>query len=55
MGLFKPDLYRHFAMGFALGALIVGVQVGPSLWDEVVPQAQAHAMPAPVVPAHSAQ
>ena len=24
MGLFKPDLYRNFAIGFIAGALIVG-------------------------------
>ena len=24
MGLFKPDLYRNFGIGFVLGALAVG-------------------------------
>ncbi|WFL78544.1 hypothetical protein P7228_05625 [Altererythrobacter arenosus] len=24
MGLFKPDLYRNFAIGFLVGALAVG-------------------------------
>ncbi len=41
MGLFKPDLYRSFAFGFALGALILGVQAGPDVWQELAPQAQA--------------
>lgn len=44
MGLFKPDLYRSFAFGFALGALILGVQAGPELWQEIVPQAQAQSV-----------
>jgi len=42
MRLFKSDLYRNFAIGFAVGTLIVGAQAGPQLWDELVPQAQAH-------------
>jgi hypothetical protein len=52
MRLFTSDLYRSFAAGFALGALIVGVQIGPELWDEVVPQAHAQtlAAPAPALP-----
>lgn len=41
MGLFKPDLYRSFAFGFALGALIIGIHSGPELWQEIVPPAQA--------------
>lgn len=41
MGLFKPDLYRNFAIGFALGALVVMAQVGPQLWGEPIPQAHA--------------
>jgi hypothetical protein len=39
MRLFTSDLYRNFAAGFVLGALIVGAQIGPELWDEVVAQA----------------
>ena len=46
MRLFKSDLYRNFAIGFAAGALIVGVQAGPQLWDQVLPQAQAAEAPA---------
>ena len=46
MGLFKPDLYRNFAIGFALGALLVGVQLGPQLLGDAIPQAQAATVPA---------
>lgn len=42
MRLFNSDLYRNFAIGFVLGTLIVGAQAGPQIWDEIVPQAQAH-------------
>lgn len=41
MGLFKPDLYRSFGIGFALGAVLVALQVGPSLMDQFLPAAQA--------------
>lgn len=41
MGLFKPDLYRSFGIGFALGAVLVALQLGPSLKDELLPAAQA--------------
>jgi hypothetical protein len=44
MRLFKSDLYRNFAIGFAIGAMIVGVQAGPQVWGQFVPQAQAHSM-----------
>lgn len=44
MGLFKADLYRNFAIGFALGVLLVGIQVGPELFGDPIPQ--AHAAPA---------
>ena len=27
MGLFKPDLYRSFAIGFLIGAMIVGANM----------------------------
>ena len=47
MRLFKSDLYRNFAIGFAIGAMIVGVQAGPELWNQVVPQAQAHTLEQP--------
>lgn len=41
MGLFKPDLYRNFAIGFGIGALIVAFQLGGSDWHEVNPHAVA--------------
>lgn len=41
MGLLKPDLYRSFSIGFALGAVLVALQVGPSVKDEFLPAAQA--------------
>jgi hypothetical protein len=47
MRLFQPDLYRNFAIGFAVGAAIIAVQAGPGLWNEVVPQAHAATAPAP--------
>ena len=28
MGLFKPDLYRSFAVGFLIGAAILGANLG---------------------------
>ena len=31
MSLFTSDLYRNFAIGFAMGALAIGVQIGPDL------------------------
>lgn len=42
MGLLKPDLYRNFAIGFAVGTLMVLAMTGVNLWDEAMPQAQAH-------------
>ncbi len=27
MGLFRPDLYRSFAIGFLIGAMLVGAQM----------------------------
>lgn len=44
MGLFKPDFYRSFAIGFALGAVVVfGTVTGTSspFSDSVVPAAVA--------------
>lgn len=46
MGLFKPDLYRNFAIGFALGALAVAVQFGTGGWSDPIPQAHAQAVEA---------
>ena len=45
MGLFKPDLYRSLALGFALGAVIVfsvlGIDPGSNLASGVAPPAEA--------------
>jgi hypothetical protein len=47
MGLFKPDLYRSFAIGFALGAVIVfsalGIDAGGNIANGVAPPAVAAA------------
>ncbi|MEO9461921.1 MAG: hypothetical protein ABJ242_04215 [Marinomonas sp.] len=32
MGLFKPDLYRNFVIGFLLGALVVVANASPD-WE----------------------
>jgi len=32
MGLFKPDLYRSFAIGFALGAVAIALIFGTDLF-----------------------
>ena len=49
MGLFKPDLYRSFAVGFAVGAVLVlaslGINVGDTVANGVAPAAVA--APAP--------
>jgi len=47
MGLFKPDLYRSFAIGFALGAAVVVWQIAPDMADQIVPQAHAATIDAP--------
>ena len=41
MRLFKSDLYRNFAIGFVVGAAIVGAQADPQVWEQIIPQAQA--------------
>ena len=50
MGLFKPDLYRSFAIGFVAGAAILGavmsVKNESSIGDGVIPAASA----APILP-----
>lgn len=50
MGLFKPDLYRSFAIGFVAGAAILGavmsVKSESSIGDRVIPAASA----APMLP-----
>lgn len=50
MGLLKPDLYRSFGIGFALGAVLVAMQIGPSVKDTILPAAQAETV-APSAPA----
>ena len=47
MGLFKPDLYRNFGIGFAVGALLAVWQVAPGMIDRIVPQAHAATVEAP--------
>ncbi len=47
MGLFKPDLYRSLAIGFAVGAVIVftalGINPSEDLARGVAPAAEAAA------------
>jgi hypothetical protein len=47
MGLFKSDLYRSLAIGFALGAVIVfsvlGIDPSRNLANGVAPSAEAAA------------
>lgn len=57
MGLFKPDLYRYFTIGFAAGALLVVAtmngSMGSNLADSMVPAAEAQ--PAQLALANPAQ
>ena len=46
MGLFKPDLYRSFGIGFALGAVLVVLQLSPSMREDLLPAAQAETVEA---------
>jgi hypothetical protein len=41
MKLFKPDLYRSFAIGFALGAIAVFVQLDVVADETIVSSAYA--------------
>lgn len=41
MGLFKPDLYRSFAIGFALGAALIGLYAAGGFQAEIASPAQA--------------
>lgn len=41
MRLFSSDLFRNFAIGFAIGAVIVAVHAGTNPLTDAVPQAQA--------------
>ncbi len=45
MGLFKPDLYRNFAIGFVLGALAVGYAASPDWQAEFAGTAYAAEVP----------
>lgn len=47
MGLFKPDLYRNFGIGFAVGALLAVWQVAPGALAEFAPQAHAATLETP--------
>lgn len=47
MRLFTTDLYRNFAIGFAIGAVIVAVGVGSDPLTNAVSQAQAAPIVAP--------
>ncbi|KPP83863.1 hypothetical protein [Erythrobacter sp. HL-111] len=43
MRLFAPDLYRNFAIGFAIAAIGVGVAHAGQVGDEFAPPAHAAA------------
>lgn len=47
MRLFKSDLYRNFAIGFAVGAGIAVWQIAPQMSDGLVTEARAAAVEAP--------
>ncbi len=44
MGLFKSDLYRSFAVGFAVGAVLVGLTATDGLSGDFASPAQAAEM-----------
>lgn len=41
MGLFKADLYRNFAIGFGVGAMLVALQAGSENWAGSIGQTVA--------------
>ena len=45
MGLFKPDLYRNFGIGFMIGALLVGLSLAPQFSTDIVSPASAATAP----------
>jgi hypothetical protein len=47
MRLFKTDLPRNFAIGFAVGAAIAVWHIAPQMSDSAIPQAQAATLEAP--------
>lgn len=44
MNLFKTDLFRNFAIGFAAGAVIVAFQASPDIFGAILPTAEAAAL-----------
>jgi hypothetical protein len=47
MRLFKTDLPRNFAIGFAVGAAIAVWHIAPQMSESAIPQAQAAAIESP--------
>jgi hypothetical protein len=47
MRLFKTDLPRNFAIGFALGAAIAVWHIAPQMSESAIQQAQAATIEAP--------
>ena len=47
MRLFKTDLPRNFAIGFAVGTAIAVWHIAPQMSDSAIPQAQAATIEAP--------
>ncbi|GGE04677.1 hypothetical protein GCM10011515_25350 [Tsuneonella deserti] len=47
MRLFKTDLPRNFAIGFAVGTAIAVWQIAPQMSGELIPPAQAATIAAP--------
>lgn len=45
MTFFTPDLYRHFGLGFLLGAAMLAAANAEALSDQVSSPAQAAEMP----------
>lgn len=41
MGLFKPDLYRNFGIGFLIGALLVGANLAGEFTTDIASPALA--------------
>ena len=41
MNIFNSDLSRNFAIGFAVGALIVVFQINPDIAGQLIPEAVA--------------
>lgn len=41
MRIFKTELFRNFAIGFAAGAVLVALQASPDIIGAVIPAAEA--------------